>query len=86
MQAELDSGESIKALRRFNQLLRDVPADSWGASLALPPVHHYKAQAGCAICCTPALQLVRCVYMCVCVKPLKKLRCAAAGSQSPSMP
>ena len=33
MQDELDNGESIKALRRFNQLLRDVPADSWGASL-----------------------------------------------------
>ena len=31
MQAELDGGESIQALRRFNKLLRELPADGWGA-------------------------------------------------------
>lgn len=37
-QAELDNGESIKALRRFNDLLRDLPADSWGVQ-AFHPCH-----------------------------------------------
>jgi hypothetical protein len=30
LQAELDNGESVKALRRFNRLLSNLPADSWG--------------------------------------------------------
>ncbi len=31
LQAELDCSESVKALRRFNDLLQNLPADSWGA-------------------------------------------------------
>ena len=33
LQAELDNGESVKALRRFNRLLSNLPADSWGEGL-----------------------------------------------------
>lgn len=35
MQAELDTGASIAALRRFNDALRAVPADRWGESCEL---------------------------------------------------
>ncbi len=31
VQAELDQGPSMSALRRFNENLRKVPADRWGA-------------------------------------------------------
>ncbi len=30
LQANLDNGESVKALRRFNRLLSNLPADTWG--------------------------------------------------------
>jgi len=38
-QAELDNGAGIAALRRFNDALRNVPADRWGgwAAAVLPP-------------------------------------------------
>jgi hypothetical protein len=39
-QAELDGGESIQALRRFNQLLRELPADGWGERPLPPALPH----------------------------------------------
>ena len=32
LQADLDNGESVKALRRFNRLLSNLTADTWGES------------------------------------------------------
>ncbi len=34
MQAELDNGASVRALRRFNDNLRCLPAQGWGAPRA----------------------------------------------------
>jgi hypothetical protein len=36
-QAELDNGAAIAALRRFSDLLANLPADSWGEG-QLPPL------------------------------------------------
>jgi len=35
VQAELDNGASVRALRRFNDNLRSLPAQGWGARRAL---------------------------------------------------
>ena len=46
LQAELDNGESVKSLRRFNRLLSNLPADSWGEGL---PTEAHAEQGQCGL-------------------------------------
>lgn len=48
LQAELDNGAAVAALRRFNDNLAALPADSWGASTSTAGlVHAVDCRAGC---------------------------------------
>ena len=46
LQADLDNGESVKALRRFNRLLSNLPADTWGETQC----HHHQAALQITVC------------------------------------
>ncbi len=46
LQADLDNGESVKALRRFNRLLSNLPAETWGKGQRQHCIAAREASAG----------------------------------------
>lgn len=47
LQAELDNGAAVAALRRFNDNLAALPADSWGALTSTAGLVHAVDCRGC---------------------------------------
>jgi hypothetical protein len=65
-QAELDNGEAVKALRRFNDNLRALPADKWGEWWLLVAREPPAWAAGPSCSCAAWWTLLCCCCCCCC--------------------